>query len=573
MAEFIHGRARLFWIAAGALGFAFSYGANKSTLAQIAPANCLSNGQLLTDKGAAELHSILASGEVSDLHRPNFHNFQTEVQELYGPLDTRLAWVSDSQPNPQALAIIARLKKAEDDGLDPEDYDASRWDSRLVQFGNGSVPLETNLIHFDVALTVSVMRYVSDLHDGRLNPRIFHVGLDIGHTKYDLSQFVCEKLVGSEDVSAAFDEAEPPFPGYHRTLAALKTYLKLAREDSGGTLPEQKVILHQGEYYRGTQRLAKLLKLLGDLPQSSKIPRTQRIYQGPLVRAVRHFQNRHGLATDGRIGPETLRELNVPLSQRVIQLQLALERWRWLPHQFERPPIVVNIPEFNLHVNDESYHWVMEMKVVVGQAYENETPVFAGELRSIIFRPEWNVPISIARDELVPEIEKNPAYLGQHDYEIVDAHGNVMDVVASDEKTLEKLSSGELLVRQKPGPNNALGLVKFNLPNPYGVYLHGTPSTELFSQSRRDFSHGCIRVEDPVALAAWLLRDQPEWSVDRIRAAMNGPETIRVMLDKPVPILIIYATAVVTEDGVVHFADDIYGYDSELEQALANRPN
>jgi murein L,D-transpeptidase YcbB/YkuD len=256
------------------------------------------------------------------------------------------------------------------------------------------------------------------------------------------------------------------------------------------------------------------------------------------------------------------------LSQRVEQIKVTLERWRWLPHEFDRPPIVVNIPEFRLYAANEEYGTAFSMKVVVGRSYQHRTPVFAAELKSVIFRPYWNVPLDIQRKELLREVRKDPGYLTKHSYEIVDAKGNVVSDGSVSEEMRKPLYSGKLAIRQKPGAENSLGLVKFDLPNKYDVYMHGTPATQLFSRSRRDFSHGCIRVEDPVELAAWVLRDKPEWNRDRILAAMNGDSTLRVSLAESIPVLILYGTAIVTDSGEVHFFDDIYGYDVPLEHVL-----
>jgi murein L,D-transpeptidase YcbB/YkuD len=227
---------------------------------------------------------------------------------------------------------------------------------------------------------------------------------------------------------------------------------------------------------------------------------------------------------------------------------------------------VVNIPEFRLHVADPERQ--LSMKVVVGRAYRHRTPVFATAMTRVIFRPSWNVPLSIQRDELVPHIEKDPGWLAAQEYEVLDAAGQVVRVTATAD-TFDRLRSGALRLRQKPGPRNALGLVKFVFPNAYGVYLHGTPSQELFARSRRDFSHGCIRVEDPVELAAWVLRNEPGWTRERINAGMNGPETVDVKLGHQIPVLVLYGTALVTADGEVRFFDDVYGADAALARALA----
>jgi L,D-transpeptidase YcbB len=196
------------------------------------------------------------------------------------------------------------------------------------------------------------------------------------------------------------------------------------------------------------------------------------------------------------------------------------------------------------------------MNVVVGRAYHHETPLFESEIRSVLFRPPWNVPLEIQRNELVPLTEKNPSYLAENSYDVVDAHGKWIEEPNLNEETLAGLRNGQLFLRQQPGEENSLGLVKFEFPNPYDVYLHGTPARELFSKSRRDFSHGCVGVEDPVALAVWLLRENPEWNEERVAASMHGPETLRVALARPVPIWIVYGTAVVLEDGRVRFFDD-----------------
>jgi murein L,D-transpeptidase YcbB/YkuD len=322
-----------------------------------------------------------------------------------------------------------------------------------------------------------------------------------------------------------------------------------------------------GDSYPGLPLLAKRLALLGDFPQEHGS--IGEIYQSDLVDAVKHFQLRHGLEPNGLLDAATVKELNTPLSRRITQLQLTMERLRWLPHEFDRPPIVVNIPEFRLHANNEENHWVLSMKVVVGGAYEHQTPIFTSVIRAVIFRPYWDVPLSILEADLIPHLEKNPHYFAENSYEIVDKKGAVVSEGVVDEPAKEKLRSGDLRVRQKPGPQNSLGLVKFDIPSPYDVYMHGTPATELFSKSRRDFSHGCIRVEDPVTLARWVLRDQPAWTEEKIQAAMNGEETVQVKLDKPIPVLILYSTAVVMEDGEVRFFNDIYGQDAALEKTLA----
>jgi L,D-transpeptidase YcbB len=522
--------------------------------------------QSLTPAAEALRSQYIDAATLPDLHWPNFANDREEVREFYAAFPAAFPWIRDLKPSPQALAIIQTLKNAEYAGLDPEDYDASRWDARLEQIAQSQESSESELVRFDLALTVCTMRYVSDLHIGRVNPRLFHFDLEIDHTKFDLSEFLKQELVDSRNVDAALESVEPPFPLYHRTKILLKQYLGLAAQDDRQPVPVPPKPVKPGDAYAGLPLLVKRLVLLGDLSGDSGQPGDT--YGGAVAGGVKHFQERHSLEASGVIDAPTIREINVPLRYRAIQLALTMERIRWLPHDFARPPIVVNIPEFRLHADDENFHWAFSMKVVVGRAYGHQTPVFASAITSVIFRPYWDVPASILQQEIIPHIEENPRYLLENSYEVVDRRENVVSDGAVDNEILNGLRAGTLRVRQTPGPANSLGLVKFDIPSEFDVYMHDTPATELFSRSRRDFSHGCIRVEDPVQLAAWVLRDTPGWNQDAIRAAMDAKQTLQVKLDKPIPVLVLYSTAIVTEDGEVHFFDDIYKLDAALEAVL-----
>jgi murein L,D-transpeptidase YcbB/YkuD len=315
------------------------------------------------------------------------------------------------------------------------------------------------------------------------------------------------------------------------------------------------------------------LRLLGDLPQDAAANVDVHKYDASLLGAVKHFQTRHGLTADGKLSAETIRELNVPLSDRVVQLVDALERWRWLPAQFPQPPIVVNIPEFVLRAFSADRKVALSMNVVVGKAVRTQTPVFAEDMKYIVFRPYWNVPPGIMRGEIVPAIVKDRNYIGRKGFEVTDSSGRVITSGTVSDDVLAQLRAGRLMVRQKPGPTNALGLVKFIFPNENNVYLHSTPASQLFSRSRRDFSHGCVRVEKPAELAALLLRNQPPWTLERAQTAMqSGRDNQQVNLTTPVPVLILYVTAVVEPDNSVHFFSDIYGHDKTLNAALAKGP-
>jgi murein L,D-transpeptidase YcbB/YkuD len=516
---------------------------------------------------SSQVREIAASGQLPELRWPDFSDYRDHLRNFYQPTDYTLAWTRDGRPTPQALAIIDLLKQADSRGLDPEDYDGSRWADRLARLqklaaGEGAI--------FDAALTVCVMRYISDSHIGKINPEHFKFGLSVEAKKYDLPAFLRERLVNGGDVKAELAQIGPPFAGYKRTLEALQHYLQLARQDDGEKLPVPNGPIAPGSPYDGVPRLTRLLSLLGDLPANTALPGDSKLYQGALVDAVKSFQSRHGLKPDGRLDGRTLANLNTPLSQRVGQLRLMLERWHWLPDRFTEPPIVVNIPEFRLRAYDSSQNPVLVMNVIVGKAFRHKTPVFEKDMRFVIFRPYWNVPPSIQRSEIVPAVQKDRNYIANKGFEVVTPAGQVVTSGPITDEVLAQLRSGKLEVRQKPGATNALGLVKLMFPNEYNVYLHSTPAPQLFSQTRRDFSHGCIRVEKPAELAAWVLRDKPEWNVQRAQEAMqSGKDNDQVNLTNPVPVLILYGTAIVDTNGQVHFYDDIYGYDDELRQVLA----
>ena len=232
--------------------------------------------------------------------------------------------------------------------------------------------------------------------------------------------------------------------------------------------------------------------------------------------------------------------------------------------------MVVNIPEFRLRAFDASGNVALSMNVIVGKAMRHQTPVFDRDMQYVVFRPYWNVPPSIQRSEIVPAITRNRDYIAQKNYEVTTYQGQVVTSGPISDEVLEQLRAGKLAVRQKPGPTNSLGLVKLIFPNEYNVYLHSTPAQQLFAQARRDFSHGCIRVEKPEELAAWVLQGRPEWSLDKVREAMStGSDNVQVNLPQPIPVLILYVTAVPALDGSVLFFDDIYGHDAALRQALA----
>jgi murein L,D-transpeptidase YcbB/YkuD len=313
------------------------------------------------------------------------------------------------------------------------------------------------------------------------------------------------------------------------------------------------------------------LQLLGDLPANGAGPEDEiGIYTPALADGVRHFQSRHGLAEDGVLGAASLAALAVPPGQRATQLALTLERLRSLPHLPAGRFVAVNLPAYRLWAFDSGAGAPeprLEMRVIVGTAARTQTPLFIGRMRYLEFNPYWNVPPSIQASEIVPKLARTPGYLRANDMEIVTPSGTVLDGASA----AAALRGGGARVRQRPGPRNALGALKFAMPNPMNIYLHSTPSRELFGRSRRDLSHGCIRVEQPVALAAFVLADPVTWSTAAVEEAIARGRTQTVMLPRTVPVILFYATAVVDRDGRAVFADDIYRLDAALLAQLRGR--
>jgi murein L,D-transpeptidase YcbB/YkuD len=268
------------------------------------------------------------------------------------------------------------------------------------------------------------------------------------------------------------------------------------------------------------------------------------------------------------LGPNTLQQLNITPEQRAEQIVLTLERLRWTPLRQASRMVVINVPEFVLRayeVQDGRIQVKLSMKVIVGKALDTRTPLFDEDMRFIEFSPYWNIPPSIARHETVPHLRADPGYLARQGMEFVTAGGQVVTRFAP--QHLDAVLSGAWRIRQRPGPKNALGDIKFIFPNNSNIYLHHTPAPGLFERDRRDFSHGCIRVQEPVALAKFVLQDDPDWPEERIRAAMASGQSSTLRLAQPVTVLIAYST-VVAKAGRLFFYPDLYGHDRLLARTL-----
>lgn len=468
------------------------------------------------------------------------------LERFYAPRKYAPAWNAST-----AAAALWVLRQAAVQGLDPDDYDADALQRQLRAGAAGSA-------RFDVALTSAMLHYLADLRVGRVRSE-YHTRLPDARLKqYDPVERLRTGLAAGK-LRAAVQAAEPQLRHYGQAKAALAHYRELAGQPYPA-LPKPAAKVAPGDAYPAAADLFKRLVLLGDLPADATAP-AEGVYSEQMEEGVRHFQARHGLDDDGVLGRGTIDALNVPPARRVRQLELTLERLRWLPDVGPGPLIMVDLPAYRLWaLQNGSDAAPLEMRVVVGSAVKTETPLFVGQMRYLEFNPYWNVPRSILEKEIVPKLARNPGYLAQNDMETVPPGASVAD-----------LKAGRARVRQRPGAKNALGAIKFAMPNPMDIYLHSTPARGAFERIRRDLSHGCIRVEHPAALAQFVLDRQRQWNADAIQDALQPGPTRHVDLARAIPVVIFYATAIVDSDGSPRFAADIYGRDAKLQEDLAAR--
>lgn len=482
-----------------------------------------------------------------------------------------LQWVRDGRATTQALSMSRVLAGADVYGLAPDSYRSQLTRTQLQQVVSGSADSQL-LRHYDQDLSQRVSRFATHLHYGRVEPRA--AGFDLPARTASTPPDSLRRLAESNGVEAALAELEPTPVPYRLLKESLARYRELARDPTMTTLPALPGhSLRLGDSYAGASQLRERLKRLGDLSDTGPSSGQQTL-DAALVQGLEHFQARHGLRPDGVLGARTLQALNVPLQKRVRQIELSLERWRWLS-SMPRPDIVINVPQFMLYALPRPARpgeSMLEMPVIVGRTI-HRTPVFTASIEQVIFNPYWDVPSSIMRSELLPKIRKDVSYLKRHHFEIVRGAGDDAIVEEPTAAVIDALQAGQLRLRQRPGPDNALGPVKFVLPNPYSVRLHGTSEPGLFEFPQRAFSHGCIRVSDPAALAEYVLANAPgEWDAATVETALCGTEPRRVVLKVPVRVLVFYATAAATNSRGLMFAEDIYRLDARLEKLLALSP-
>ncbi len=520
------------------------------------------------------------------------------LQSAYQARGFRPLWFPRGRPTGETSELVAALEAAPRDGLKPDVYRPRLLAAQLRQVRRTEAGEEA-LYPVDTLFSEAFLLFSQHLSVGRVDPAELGPTWHIERRRPDLAAAL-DQATGPGSVSEVVDRLRPPHPEYRRLQDALERYRRIAQAGGWPAVPEGPVIEAGDRAPRDRLvALAKRLEAEGDLAEGAAVlpPAAARAeersaspaqaaatgskrkpaaapqapYGGELAQAVRRFQARLGLTIDGIVGPETVDAMNVTALARVRQIELNMERWRWLPADLGPRRLEVNIPAFMLRVVDGG-RTVSTMKVVVGKTGA-ATPAFSDSMTYVVLNPYWNVPESITRHEIAPEAARDPSYLAAHGYEVVVGGGDG-DVRRIGPRSIDWASvaaggSFPYRVRQRPGPDNALGRIKFMLPNDYNIYLHDTPSEHLFKNAQRDFSHGCVRVEHPLELAQWVFQDDPRWTRQRLASAVASGRRESIALPQPIPVYLLYWTAWVDGDGTTHFRDDVYGQDQALAQALA----
>jgi len=487
------------------------------------------------------------------------------TQQFYERRDFAPAWIKGTAPLPQVAELIAALNTAVKEGLDPQLYNVALLEQRRQDATKGFLtkkgfePSEAGGL--DVWLTYLYMKYASDLADGLSDLAQADPKWQIRPEKFDPAGQL-ESALRDNRVGASLGELTPGNPQYQALRTILGEYRAQAAKGGWPAVARQ-TKLKPGQTSPVVAAIAKRLVASGDYTGAVP-PGHGGAYSRDLQEAVKRFQRRHGLADDGVINAAVVAEMNVPIAQRIQQIEMNLERWRWLPRDLGDRYILVNIPEYRLEVWDHGQVPV-SMRVVVGKQ-DTQTPIFNDEMTYVVFSPYWNVPPDIAQGETLPEMLKDSSFLDRNNMEVLDKSGQPIDP-----SSIDSSDPARYRFRQKPGAQNSLGLVKFMFPNQFNVYLHDTPADSLFARASRSFSHGCVRLENPMALAEYVLHDQQEWTREKITDAMHAEEERTVKLKKPIPVYLGYWTARVSADGVMQFRKDVYGIDSRLTTLLADR--
>ncbi|MEO8086534.1 MAG: L,D-transpeptidase family protein [Bacteroidota bacterium] len=413
----------------------------------------------------------------------------------------------------------------------------------------------------ELLLTINFFDYAKRNWASASNEELKKVSWFIEPRKINYENLLDTILKSDRNSLAAY---EPVYRQYELLKKFLHQYDVIEKKGGWAALPFDNKKLKRGDTSPLVAEIKKQLYLRADLTTND----STELFDEALSNALKMFQNRHGLKEDGTLNEKTLQELNVSVHDRIQQILINMERSRWVPAEMKGDYLGVNIPEFKLHVyHNDSLEW--SCKAVVGRSKEvNNTVIFNDSLEYIVFSPYWNIPKTILLKETLPAEKRNPDYLSSHNMEVVNAKGKLIEGSSIDWKNYS--TNFPYIIREKPGKNNSLGLVKFLFPNSYDIYLHDTPEKSLFDETTRTFSHGCIRIEEPFKLAKFLLRNDSRYSDEKIKALMDGGKETFVKMEAKVPVFIAYFTAWVDRSGKLNFRDDIYHHDDKMRQIMFN---
>lgn len=483
--------------------------------------------------------------------------FNALLADFYRSNDFNPVWVKRSQ----ITELLETIKSVEADGLLSRDYHISG----IRNFYNNPPGSPFLKARYELLLTDAMFKLSYHLLHGKVDPEKIDPNWNL--SKGSDGNGLIERLrnaVAGDSLAAVVAKLPPNHPKYINLKAGLAKYRQIAAKGGWGSIPGGSSIKEIGQYDDRIPALRRRLEITGEIAMFSQVDTSfassAMVYSAELKEAVKSFQKRHGLEVDGAVGPKTLKALNVPVAQRVDQIRINLDRYRWFVQKLEPTFVLVNIAGFTVqYVENGRYKW--GSRVIVGEPYW-KTPVFKAQMQYIIFNPAWNVPPGILKKEALPAIKRNPEYLSQHDLQVIDRSGRVVN---PDSVNWTAYSAGLLpyRLRQPPGDRNALGRVKFMFPNKHLVYLHDTPGKHLFDKSTRAFSHGCIRLQNPFELAQLLLG----WGTEDIQEAVDAEKTRTVHLPRKVPVFLVYLTAVAEDDEVL-FRNDVYSRDAAVLKAL-----
>jgi murein L,D-transpeptidase YcbB/YkuD len=475
---------------------------------------------------------------------PKLKKYEKNIGTFYSKREMAFAWFDKQGLIEHASNLTDRVRNLQYDGVNKELPYVHLLDSMMYEVSMEKVP-DSVVLNLELMLTAQYFAFADVVWGGMDASVSRKVDWNLPRKKVSYVEFLDSILkTAPEQIK---DLKRPVNRQYGLLRKFLQNYSELEAKGNWFEIKNSNKALRPGDSSEIVLQVKQRLIELGDL----KINNASPIYDEDLKAAVASFQQRHGLKDDGIIGKTTVAEMNVPYRDRIKQLLVNMERSRWVPVSLDRDYLVVNIPEFKLHVNSgDKLLW--SCNIVVGKPI-HKTAIFSGELKYVVFSPYWNVPRSIVVNELLKDMRKDPNYLSKHNMEITGYRDGIPEI------------------RQKPGPSNSLGQVKFLFPNSYNMYLHDTPAKSLFNEPVRAFSHGCMRVQEPFKLAQFLLRNDSSWNNEKINAAMNAGKERTVKLSQRVPVFIVYFTAFVDRDGKINFRNDIYERDNRLAEMIMKK--